>query len=264
MSGAFLLGAFLAWRFYISFGPFPEWQLKAALGRLHVHRRFWISAGQRRMTSSIWFTLRAIDFAPGSQALYRCKTAAPPTHISRMKLLPTNAILGQRSMTILTGWRWICLTEELRCASCSSSDLKLPPRPNGMPPHSDLSHGSVTNLTLSWSSSLNKQWNTSLHGRRLKGVQSWEWARMPFNRGSHQHGDGAPRPTHWLGKCWEPEAQTGSIICPFLTRISLPRLIHFLDLVLPQLMPVQAAWGGRREDSMELPLYQVLVRQTVC
>ena len=46
------------------------------------------------------------------------------------------------------------------------------PRPNGMPPHSGLSHGSVTNLTLSWSSSLNKQWNTSLHGRRLKGVQS--------------------------------------------------------------------------------------------
>ena len=53
----------------------------------------------------------------------------------------------------------------LLCASCSSSDLKLPPRPNGMLPHSDLSHGSVTNLTLSWSSSLNKQWNTSLHGR---------------------------------------------------------------------------------------------------
>ena len=51
-------------------------------------------------------------------------------------------------------------------------DLKLPPRPNGMPPYSDLSHGSVTNLTLSWSFSLNKQWNTSLHGRRLKGVQS--------------------------------------------------------------------------------------------
>ena len=28
----------------------------------------------------------------------------------------------------------------------------------------------------------------------------------------------------------------------FLTRISLPRLIHFMDLVLPQLTPVQAAW----------------------
>ena len=33
----------------------------------------------------------------------------------------------------------------------------------------------------------------------------------------------------------------------FLTRISLPRLIHFLDLVLPQLMPVQAAWAGEEK-----------------
>ena len=33
----------------------------------------------------------------------------------------------------------------------------------------------------------------------------------------------------------------------FLTRISLPRLIHFLDLVLPQLMPVQAAWVGEEK-----------------
>ena len=33
----------------------------------------------------------------------------------------------------------------------------------------------------------------------------------------------------------------------FLTRISLPRLIHFLDLVLPQLTPVQAAWAGEEK-----------------
>ena len=33
----------------------------------------------------------------------------------------------------------------------------------------------------------------------------------------------------------------------FLTRIFLPRLIHFLDLVLPQLMPVQAAWAGEEK-----------------
>ena len=33
----------------------------------------------------------------------------------------------------------------------------------------------------------------------------------------------------------------------FLRRISLPRLIHFLDLVLPQLMPVQAAWAGEEK-----------------
>ena len=33
----------------------------------------------------------------------------------------------------------------------------------------------------------------------------------------------------------------------FLKRISLPRLIHFLDLVLPQLMPVQAAWAGEEK-----------------
>ena len=33
----------------------------------------------------------------------------------------------------------------------------------------------------------------------------------------------------------------------FLTRISLPRLIHFLYLVLPQLTPVQAAWAGEEK-----------------
>ena len=33
----------------------------------------------------------------------------------------------------------------------------------------------------------------------------------------------------------------------FLTRISLPRLIQFLDLVLPQLTPVQAAWAGEEK-----------------
>ena len=32
----------------------------------------------------------------------------------------------------------------------------------------------------------------------------------------------------------------------FLTRISLPRLIHFMDLVLPQLTPVQAAWREKK------------------
>ena len=33
----------------------------------------------------------------------------------------------------------------------------------------------------------------------------------------------------------------------FLTRISLPRLIHFMGLVLPQLTPVQAAWAGEEK-----------------
>ena len=33
----------------------------------------------------------------------------------------------------------------------------------------------------------------------------------------------------------------------FLTRISLQRLIHFMDLVLPQLTPVQAAWAGEEK-----------------
>ena len=33
----------------------------------------------------------------------------------------------------------------------------------------------------------------------------------------------------------------------FLTRISLRRLIHFMDLVLPQLTPVQAAWAGEEK-----------------
>ena len=34
-----------------------------------------------------------------------------------------------------------------------------------------------------------------------------------------------------------------SLFRQFLQRISLPRLIHFFDLVLPQLRPVQAAWA---------------------
>ena len=33
----------------------------------------------------------------------------------------------------------------------------------------------------------------------------------------------------------------------FLTRISLQRLIHFMDLVLPQLTPVQVAWAGEEK-----------------
>ncbi len=33
----------------------------------------------------------------------------------------------------------------------------------------------------------------------------------------------------------------------FMTRISLPRLVHFFDLLLPQLMPVQAAWAGEEK-----------------
>ena len=50
----------------------------------------------------------------------------------------------------------------------------------------------------------------------------------------------------------------------FLTRISLPRLIHFLDVVLPQLTPVQAAWAGEEKDSLELSPYQVVAREAVC
>ena len=44
---------------------------------------------------------------------------------------------------------------------------------------------------------------------------------------------------------YKPEALF-SLFRKFLQRISLPRLIHFFDfdLVLPQLMPVQAAWAG--------------------
>ena len=38
-----------------------------------------------------------------------------------------------------------------------------------------------------------------------------------------------------------------SLFRKFLQRISLPRLVHFLDLVLPQLMPVQAAWAGEEK-----------------
>ena len=38
-----------------------------------------------------------------------------------------------------------------------------------------------------------------------------------------------------------------SLFRKFLQRISLPRLNHFFDLVLPQLMPVQAAWAGEEK-----------------
>ena len=38
-----------------------------------------------------------------------------------------------------------------------------------------------------------------------------------------------------------------SLFRRFLQRISLLRLIHFFDLVLPQLMPVQAAWAGEEK-----------------
>ena len=44
----------------------------------------------------------------------------------------------------------------------------------------------------------------------------------------------------------KPEALF-SLFRKFLQRISLPRLVHFLDLVLPQLMPVQAAWAGEEK-----------------
>ena len=49
----------------------------------------------------------------------------------------------------------------------------------------------------------------------------------------------------------------------FMTRISLPRLIHFMDLVLPQLTPVQAAWAGEEKDSVELSPHQVVTRAAV-
>ena len=45
------------------------------------------------------------DCAHGSQARKRCETAAPPSHISQMKLLPTRATLDQMSMTTRIGWR---------------------------------------------------------------------------------------------------------------------------------------------------------------
>ena len=44
----------------------------------------------------------------------------------------------------------------------------------------------------------------------------------------------------------KPEALF-SLFRKFLQRISLPRLVHFLDLVLPQLMPAQAAWAGEEK-----------------
>ena len=55
--------------------------------------------------------------------------------------------------------------------SCSSFDLKLPRRPEGMP-HSVLFHGSAANSTLSWNSLLSRQWSIFLLGRKLKGVKS--------------------------------------------------------------------------------------------
>ena len=39
----------------------------------------------------------------------------------------------------------------------------------------------------------------------------------------------------------------------FLQRLTLPRICHFLDLVLPQLTPVRAPLGGCYSDFMDLP-----------
>ena len=40
-----------------------------------------------------------------------------------------------------------------------------------------------------------------------------------------------------------PRHKPEALFRQFMMRISLPRLAHFFDLVLPQLMPVQAAWA---------------------
>ena len=49
----------------------------------------------------------------------------------------------------------------------------------------------------------------------------------------------------------------------FLTRIFLRRLIHFMDLVLPQLTPGTSGLGGRRKDSVALSPYQVVAQEAV-
>ena len=71
-----------------------------------------------------------------------------------------------------TKWLWIYLMEATHYVSCSSFDLKLPRRPEGMPPLSVLFHGSATNSTQSWSSSSSRQWNTCPLGQKQKGVKS--------------------------------------------------------------------------------------------
>ena len=52
----------------------------------------------------------------------------------------------------------------------------------------------------------------------------------------------------------KPEALF-SLFRKFLQRISLPRLVHFLDLVLPQLMRCKLRGQGKR-DALELPPHQ--------
>ena len=107
-----------------------------------------------------------------NQAHSRYEAAAPPSPISPMKSPPTRATLDQMNMTTRIGWPWNYHMEATLCVSCSSSDLKQPRRPEGMPPLSVLFHGSATNSTRSWSNSSRRQWNTSPLGQKQKGAKS--------------------------------------------------------------------------------------------
>ena len=68
-----------------------------------------------------------------------------------------------------------------------------------------------------------------------------------------------------------PTEEVGRLMVSFLQRLPLPRLVHFLDMILPQMVPVQSPCHSRRrrfassyrieerlargEHGVEYPLY---------
>lgn len=43
-----------------------------------------------------------------------------------------------------------------------------------------------------------------------------------------------------------PTEEVGRLMVSFLQRLPLPRLVHFLDMILPQMVPVQSPCHSRR------------------
>ncbi|MCV6577121.1 MAG: hypothetical protein OIF58_15455, partial [Cohaesibacter sp.] len=55
---------------------------------------------------------------------------------------------------------------------------------------------------------------------------------------------------------WQPEGLFG-LFSNFLTRISLPRLIYFLDMVLPQLVPMHTRWDDATKSLLRCHLLRI-------
>ena len=59
----------------------------------------------------------------------------------------------------------------------------------------------------------------------------------------------------WNGQ-WQP-AGLFRLFSNFLTRISLPRLIYFLDMVLPQLVPMHTRWDDATKSLLRCHLLRL-------